>query len=121
MNKYRIITEPHIEISERAIKSAQKERPYDSFTEQLTAARMMNGMRNGTFDVEGEYDSLDAAREALKGFKCSYGKTSGFAGVPFYSVSLTYIEEYTFDEDYEEWNEECEWDFAKFDEPEQEE
>ena len=119
MKKYAVITEPHIEISKASLNAAKKERPYDSFTNQLIAAHCMNGMRNGATTIVGEYSTLDEARNALKAFRCSYSETSAFANTSFFSVSLTYIEEYSYDEEYEEWNEEGEYDFAAFFESEE--
>lgn len=114
--KYAIITEPNVEISKQSIATAKKERPYDDFTDQLISAHIMNGVRNGTFTIEEECASLEEAKDKLKYYKCSYGKLSGFAGVPFYIASFTYIEKYVYDEDAEEYIPDGEYDFAEFEE-----
>lgn len=62
-----------------------------------------NGQRNGSYEIIGEYDTIETAREALKQYTSSVRLTSGFANVKFYSGDLYYFEESEYDEDYEEW------------------
>lgn len=106
MMRYAIINEPNVEISANEFKK------YGNIVDAHTA----NGMQNGTFAIKDIADTLEEAREKLKAYKCSYGKTSGFAGVKFYGADLTYIAEQEWDTEYEEWNDTGDYEYAEVEE-----
>lgn len=106
MTRYAIINEPSVEISARDMKQ------YGNIID----AHVANGMMNGTFTIVDTADTIEKAREKLARYKCTYGMTSGFAGVKFYSANLTYFAEQEYDDDYEEWNDTGDYEYAEVEE-----
>lgn len=93
MTKY-IMYHETIEISAKGLKKYG-----DIFNTHLAE----NGQRNGSYEIIGEYDTIEAAREALKQYTSSVRLTSGWANVKLYRGDLYYFEKSEYDEDYEEW------------------
>lgn len=62
------------------------------------------------------FDSREAALDELKKHHCTYYRTSGFANVYFYMCEYWYIEEEELDEEYEEWEQTGNCDFAEVEE-----
>ena len=105
MRRYVIINEP-CEISINEFKK------YGNIID----AHMANGMRNGTYSIVEVFDTLEEAMVKLKEYKCTYRITSGFANVKFYIANLIYIVEQEYNNDYEEWKNTDEYDFAEIQE-----
>lgn len=70
------------------------------------------GMLNGSYDVLGEYGTMEEARKALTQYKCGMITTQGFA-TSFFSCDLYWFEEEEYDEDYDTWEFTGNSEFAK--------
>ena len=94
MTKY-ILYKEYVEISAKGLKQ---------YGDVYSTYMVEKGMRNGGFEIIGEYETKEEARAELTKVKTEVRLTRGCSNVKFYSGWLYYFEESEYDEEWEEWS-----------------
>lgn len=102
MKRYEIKRVERTEISKQQFKK------YGNLVDAFVA----DGM-NCTADSLGVFDDRAKALASLENYKCSAHLVSGYANVKFYEADMIYLEEQSYNEDWEEWESTGNYDFAK--------